>query len=147
MKWDLWGEIKKTLGDKPRNQFKEIAMELYSMENKALDIIKNLPTFNWQSFERYFLSNRAANNSINEAYNICIKELRLAGNLGTAESYECAQRSLFKFSINAKFGDVTPEFLKGYWLEHLTHNQGVPGSNPGGPTIQERVSANLVAGN
>ena len=61
-------DFEKTQGNKPRNHFKETAMKLQSFENKALDIINKLPQFNWESFERYYLSNRASNNTINEAY-------------------------------------------------------------------------------
>jgi integrase len=111
-------DFEKTQGNKPRKQFKETAMKLQSFENKALDIINKLPQFNWESFERYYLSNRASNNTINEAYENYSCDLRTSGNIGTAVSYECAKRSLHKFAPNTKFSQVTPDFLKKYerWM-------------------------------
>ena len=111
-------DFEKTQGSKPRHQHKEIAMDLQAAERKALQIIEDLPVFTWDTFERYFLHNRSANNTVNEVYQIYTEELRASDNIGTAVSYECAARSINKFAPEIKFADVTPDFLKKFekWM-------------------------------
>ena len=113
-------DFKKIQGNKPRNNYKEISMKLQAYEQKAVDIIKSLPLFSWESFEKYYLSNRAANNTLNEAFLNYSQRLRELENISTAESYECAQKSLHNFAPSAKFVDVTVDFLNTYerWMIH-----------------------------
>jgi hypothetical protein len=111
-------EFEKVMGDKPRNEFKEIALKLQAYENKAFKIIEDLPFFSWAAFEKHFLSNRGAKDSVNLAFTDYSKQLREEGRIGTAASYECAQRSINKFEADAQFSDITPEFLRKYenWM-------------------------------
>ena len=111
-------DFEKTQGNKPRKNFKNIAMKLQSYENKAVGIINSLPVFTWNIFEKYYFTNSAAKSTLKEAYSIYSKNLMATENIGTAYSYDCAQKSLHKFSPDAKFGDVTPDFLKKYekWM-------------------------------
>ena len=96
-------DFKKIQGDKPRNHYKEINMRLQAFEQKAVDVIKSLPLFTWESFEKYYLSNRAANNTLNDAFLNYSQRLRELENIATAESYVCAQKSLHNFAPSAKF--------------------------------------------
>lgn len=111
-------DFEKIQSPKPRNGFKEISLKLQSYEKRAADIIEELQIFSWLSFEKKYLSNKAFSNSINEAFNIFSERLRQNEQIGTAVSYECAQRSLFNYESEATFADVTPEFLKKYekWM-------------------------------
>ncbi len=111
-------DFEKTKGEKPRGDFKPLALKLQAFEKKAANIIESLPTFTWQAFEKYYLSNRAAKDSIHSAFEEYIKKLREAGRIGTAVSYECAQSSLNKFCNDLRFADVTPELLSKYerWM-------------------------------
>ena len=101
---------------------KTLKRHIQSFENKAREIIQGLPVFNWINFEKRYLSNRGARETIAFAFEERINELKEAQQIGTAVSYECSQRSLNKFSKDAKFADVTPEFLHQY--EKWMLNQG-----------------------
>jgi len=111
-------DFEKTQGEKPRKEFKELALKLHSFEKKAVDIIKDLPVFTWKTFEKHYLTNRGAKDSISLAFEDYAKDLRKNGRIGTAVTYECAQRSLNKFSEGTKFADVAPDFLHKYekWM-------------------------------
>lgn len=112
-------DFEKTQGAKPREPYKALALKLQGFEKKAADIIeKDLPVFTWNAFEKRYLSNRSAKNSITCAFEDYAKELRHEERIGTAVSYECAKNSLNKFSPDARFADVTPDFLKRYekWM-------------------------------
>lgn len=97
---------------------KNLKKRITAFENKASDIIKNLPLFTWQAFEKQYLTNRAASNTISLAFADYANELRKAGRIGTAVSYECAQSSLNKFAPGTKFSDITPDLLRKYekWM-------------------------------
>ena len=111
-------DFEKSQGDKPRGEFKELAMKLHSYEKKAADIIRGMDAFNWKTFEKLYLTNRGAKDTIDYAFTEYATDLRQGANLGTAVVYECSQRSLNKYSPGTRFADVTPEFLKGYekWM-------------------------------
>jgi integrase/recombinase XerD len=104
----------KRLSEAEKQQKKRIA----EFENKAIDIIKDLQVFSWKTFEKKYLLNRGAKESINYAFTEYANGLREAGRIGTAVSYECAQKSIDKFCADVKFSDVTPEFLRDYekWM-------------------------------
>ena len=104
----------KRLSDKE----KVVKKAITGFENKAIDIIKNIPLFSWEIFEKHFFTNKGAKDSVNFAFAEYANKLREAGRVGTAVSYECAQNSLNKFSPDTKFVDVTPEFLHKYerWM-------------------------------
>ena len=111
-------DFEKIQSPKPRNGFKEIALKLQSYEKRAADILNELQVFTWLAFEKKYLSNKAFSNSINEAFSVFAESLRQNEQIGTAVSYECAQRSLYNFESEATFADVTPEFLRKYekWM-------------------------------
>ncbi len=111
-------EYQEKFDEKPSKKFKEIAVKLHAQEAKAIEIIKDLPLFSWNAFEKKYLTNNAVQDTINQAFKDYSLQLRAAGRIGTAVSYECAAKSLDKFSPNAKFIDVTPNFLSRYekWM-------------------------------
>lgn len=111
-------EFEKTKGTKLREPIKTIALSLQASEKQAADIIRDMQVFTWKAFEKKYLVNRAAKDSIFQAFTDYANELREAGRIGTAVSYECAQSSLNKFDAGLKFADVTPDVLRKYekWM-------------------------------
>lgn len=112
-------DFEKAQGTKPREPYKGIALQLQAFEKKAADIInKDVPFFTWKAFEKHYLTNRGAKDTINLAFAGYAKELRDNDRIGTAVSYECAQSSLNKFVPDARFADVTTDFLRKYekWM-------------------------------
>jgi integrase/recombinase XerD len=107
-------DFEKSQGEKPRAEFKELAKLLNEYENKAIDIIKMLPEFTFTAFEKKYFTNRGAKDIVKIAYDEKIKELTENGQIGTAVSYSCSQKSINKFSPDIKFKEVTPKFLKEY---------------------------------
>jgi integrase/recombinase XerD len=105
-------------GKKLSEDQKVLRKAITSFENKAIDIIKKLPFFSWQLFEKHYFINRGAKQSINFAFSEYATELRKAGRIGTAVSYECAQKSLEKFAPGLRFADINPDFLRRYesWM-------------------------------
>jgi len=118
-------DFEKLMGEKPRNGFKEIALKLQSYEKRAADIIKDLPLFTWIAFEKYYLTNRSAKDTLYDAFTAFAKKLRENEQIGTAVAYECSQNSLNKFAPAAKFADVTPDFLHSYEKWMLTNGNSV----------------------
>ena len=111
-------EFEKVQGIKPRNDYKEINQALNQLEQKATDVINSLHVFTWKSFEKYFLSNRGAKDVLSNAFADNASKFKESNRISTADNYECAQKSIDKFFPNAKFRDVTPEFLHNYekWM-------------------------------
>lgn len=97
---------------------KILKKKITSYENKALDILRTLPLFTWKTFEKHYLTDRGAKDSINQAFSEYAKSLREEGRIGTAVSYECAQKSLETFGPGLKFVDITPDHLRKYenWM-------------------------------
>lgn len=119
-------EFKRVMfGQRLSEDDKTLKKRISAFENKATDIIKDIPVFSWKIFEKYYLANRGTKNTISQAFKDYAKELREAGRIGTAVSYECAQSSLDKFMEGAKYTDVTPEFLNKYEKWMLSDNKSV----------------------
>lgn len=85
-----------------------------SFVSKANDIIKNLKVFTFSGFEKQYLINRAANDSLTGIYNEKIKQLKLNDQFGTAETYQNAINSFDGYKAKLKLADVTPELLQSY---------------------------------
>lgn len=96
----------------------EVYQKLTKLEVKAHDVIKSLPAFSFEKFERIFLENECAVDSITSAFNGYIKELRSEGRIGTAVSYDNAKVSLNKFKPGLTFSDITKSQLLQYekWM-------------------------------
>ena len=97
---------------------KVLKSKITAYENKAIGIIDKLPAFTFLAFEKQYHTNRGTKGTIEAAFAEYITELRESERIGTAVSYECAQRSLQKFMPNAKFSDITPDTLLKYekWM-------------------------------
>ncbi len=111
----------KRLNEKEKTLKKQIA----AFENKAADIINTLPIFSWKVFEKHYLTNKAAKDTISQAFKDYSTDLREAERIGTAVSYECAESSLNKFMAGARFADITPETLRKYENWMLTNGNSI----------------------
>jgi site-specific recombinase XerD len=111
-------QFTKVVAERPRNEFKELKMKLNALEGKASEIIKELPFFTWNHFEKKLLKNRGNSSNISIAFEEYISQLLGEKRIGTAESYKCAKTSIHKFKPNLIFADVTPELLRSYenWM-------------------------------
>lgn len=101
-------------GSRLSNKEKELKMRIQDFENKAIAIIEKLPFFSWNEFEKKYRDNRGAKDTVKLAFQRRIEELRQAGQIGTAITYECAIKSLEKYMPESRFVDFTPDALNSY---------------------------------
>lgn len=96
----------------------EVYQKITKLEVKAHDVIKSLPAFSFEKFERIFLENEGAVDSVTSAFNDYIKELKAEGRIGTAVSYDNAKVSFNKFQPGLTFSDITKSLLTQYekWM-------------------------------
>lgn len=92
----------------------EIYNKLNSLKTKADDILEKMPVFTFDRFEKLFVSNRGASDSIKFAFDAYIAELKAQKAVKTAIGYECAKNSIEGFKPDLKFADITKLFLKQY---------------------------------
>lgn len=83
-------------------------------KTKAKAIIDSLKVFTFSKFKEGYLEPRDIHNDVSYAFDERIKELRENGKIGTAVTYECAQKSLSKYSSKLEFAEITPEWLRKY---------------------------------
>lgn len=107
-------DFEKVQGEKPREPFKAIKLKLAEFEKKASDIIDTLPVFTWAMFERMYLQNRGAKNTVSLAFAEHIEALRENHSIGTAVVYECSKKSIEAYAPDVKFAEISPDFLKRY---------------------------------
>lgn len=113
----------RTQSEKPRNEFKEHKLYFNKIEQRALDIIKELNPFSFEGFEKKFDQRVDRTKDVLTYLDNYIKQLSKDNRSGTADSYQCAYNS-FKNYLESKgrkklnFGDVTSEWLKEYetWM-------------------------------
>ncbi len=89
-------DFNKAMGERPKKEFKELSMTLREIEQRAYGIIKEIPNFSWEKFEKLYHTNRAKSDCIETAYNEVINELQKKDRWGTASSYQCSINSLKK---------------------------------------------------
>jgi integrase/recombinase XerD len=80
--------------------------------------IEKLPVFTFTNFEKMYVKNRGASDSVSFAFDEYISELKTEGRIGTAVSYQCAKRSLDEFKNDLRLADITPALLNKYenWM-------------------------------
>ena len=111
-------DFEKTISEKPREPFKTIKLKLGEYESKAAKIIEKLPVFTFHAFDKMYIKNSGASDSVKAAFEDYINELKEQKSIGTSVAYECAKRSLDSFNENLRFADVTKQLLKQYetWM-------------------------------
>lgn len=105
-------------GKRRAKEQKEIKNKIEHYENKANGIINRLSVFTFDAFGIQFINDYNTTDSVSLAFDNYISNLKIEERVGTAESYECAKKSISKFKKNLTFADVTPTFLKKYenWM-------------------------------
>jgi integrase/recombinase XerD len=107
-------DFEKVLGGKPREPFKTIRIRLGEFESQAADVIDTLQVFTFSQFEALYLTNTEAADSIKVGFERHIQELKSQKRIGTAVSYETAQKSIETFKPGLKYADITVTFLNRY---------------------------------
>jgi integrase/recombinase XerD len=112
---------------RPRGEYyKNLKIELASVEAKANEAAESLKVFSFEKFEKLLFTARLSMNNIIDHYNGYIKTLDKNDQTGTSSSYSCSINSIKEF-INYKrknpievitFDMITPEFLNNYenWM-------------------------------
>lgn len=102
---------------KPRGIHKERLLRYNAIEDRAREIINQLPLFTFELFEKNFLTTGRELDSVYTAYESYISRLKENGSLNTAISYECSLASIKSVMEKPKrlsFSEVTVDFLKEY---------------------------------
>lgn len=122
-------DYNKLFTPKPREEYKQILLEITGLQNKAQGIIDELKAnFNWKSFDSKFLKKQSDWDSVLSCYKDYSIALRAEGRINTAISYECSMNSLKSFTENMRkvsFDDITPEFLSKYETWMLSNGRSI----------------------
>ncbi len=114
-------DFKKATNPKPRGNYKDLKLELIAVEQKAINIIDNLPAFSFVAFEKKYLDTKAKATDVYSLFESYIAELHKQQRAGTAISYGNALQS-FRIFAGRKvlpFENVTPDWLHRY-EQHMT---------------------------
>lgn len=118
-------EFDDVMSVRPKGEFKDIKLKLSAIEEHALDIIKNMPEFSFDIFEKLFRNPRGTI-TLASYYNHYITELKKEGRAGTVQNYQSSINSLKKYSgkKELQFKDITPTFLLLYenWMLREGHS-------------------------
>lgn len=117
-------EYTRMTGERPRKELKDILSTLQKQEAKARDIIDKMPVFNFTAFERIYIENAGALDTIDGAFDSYIEKLNEVNSIGTAVAYNTAKNSLMAYceENNIKdaltFSHIDVKFLKEYdsWM-------------------------------
>lgn len=117
---EVWDKVN---GEKSRNDFKDYKIFFNRIELKAIGVIKSLPAFSFEAFEKAFNKQTDITKDVLTQFDDYIAELKRGNMYGTADSYGNAKSSFKAFftSKNRKklnFGDITPDWLQEYeeWM-------------------------------
>lgn len=112
-------EFKRVMTAKRRSvEEGDVYRKLIEFQAKANSIIEKLSHFTFNQFEEGFMSNRKLSDSVYDAFDNYINELKDGDKIGTAVAYECARNSITGFKKDLRIADITPKFLQKYedWM-------------------------------
>ena len=97
---------------------KAVYNKIQAFEAKARSVTGKLQAFTFDRFEKLYIQNRSASDSVSFAFTEYINELIAEGRIGTAGSYESARISINKFKKDLRFADVCKPLLQKYekWM-------------------------------
>lgn len=114
----------KTQAPKPRGEYKDHQTFFNKVEQKALEIIREIDPFSFQIFEKKFNQKTDRSKDVFFYIETYMARLKAEGRVGTADSHKCSYNSFKNFlkSKNRKnlhFADITPEWLQDYenWMQ------------------------------
>jgi len=106
---------------KPRKEHKELRRQLFAIETKAESVAEKLNQFTFEQFEKQLYRKEGDGIKIKYHYALLIKDFIHNKQLGTANTYQLAEKSIIRFlEHNNKhyntltFYDTTPELLQKY---------------------------------
>ena len=104
----------------PRGKYKDIHEDFKKVVRIAEDVIKKMPIFSFDRFERDFLARQIDWDDVYYAFDAHITNLKKENRYGYANSFDDACKSVKTFSNNKRltFADITPNWLNRYenWL-------------------------------
>lgn len=120
-----------TESTKPRSEQKEIRRQLQAAEIKAHEVAEKLNPFTFEQFERQLFRKIGDALNISYLYAEVIKELNKRNQIGTASSYELAEKSIKDFvetELKRKYKkltlfDITVDWLKDF-EQYMTETKG-----------------------
>lgn len=113
-------DFKKVQGSKPRGEYKEKKIILNALEQRAIEIIKKLPSFSFEAFEKRFLEQKQTGKDVFSYYERYIEILKNEGRVGTAGNYQSSLNSLKSFHPKKlSFEKANSDFLMAYerWMQ------------------------------
>jgi len=105
--------------DSTRNK-KKLRLHLTELQQRAEDVIKDLPVFTFEAFEIKYFNKKTDQTDLFSSMEARAKELREEGRISTAVTFECALNSLKEFhkKESLPFEHITVKFLEKYenWM-------------------------------
>lgn len=124
-------EFGKVMGEKPRNPYKEIRVNLNAVENRANDIIMDMAVFSFDDFAARLTGKVGEPSNVFSAFEQYINEMNEAERVGNAYAYKCAMNSLKDFYPKPKlvFDEIDKKFLNKYeaWALRKGNNKTTVG--------------------
>ena len=109
----------KAIGSKP-GKFEELSLHFAAIKTQARDIIKGINDFTFEGFETNYFCTPTDKDDLFSVLEKRGKDMRTAGRISTAITFECCLNSLKEFTGKEKFpfNRVTVKFLKDYekWM-------------------------------
>lgn len=121
-------EWKKLNSSNLKNEdLKTLKIKLNAIEEKALNVIKDLNPFSFVAFEERFFNKATKNQTKNlkSWFENYIKELKENGQIGTAHLYRTTMNSINDFKKGLNLQDITPLLLKSYEAHLLSSEKSV----------------------
>jgi integrase len=107
-------EFELVMGKNPKGDNKTIKLKLLALEQRANQIIDDLPVFDFNLFKRKLYSNQNVREDVFYHFQQTINKLKNDNQFGTASNYKSSMVSLKSFKSKLSFMEVTVEFLKAY---------------------------------
>ncbi len=107
-------EFDLVMGKNPKGDNKTIKLKLLALEQRANQIIDELPVFDFNLFKRKLYSNQNVREDVYYHFQQTINKLKNDNQFGTASNYKSSMVSLKSFRSKLSFMEVTVEFLKAY---------------------------------
>jgi len=116
-------EWDKTMEENPKKPYKDYKLYFNKIEERALDIIKDLLPFSFKEFEAKFKNTSSDRRDLIRVFKEYIDSLYKEDRIKTSFSYANARNSLkeymkFRKRKNISFDDITPRWLSEYenWM-------------------------------
>lgn len=113
---------------KPRGENKDVKIALEQLKYKADNIADSLNHFNFEDFEKLFLSKQSNHKKdVVFYFNKRIEEYKISDRHGTSSSYSCSLNSLMEFhkKPSLDFHTITPTWLSKYENWMLEHEKSI----------------------